>query len=546
MPTITINHLIYTRVEPAFSPTHKNGFQTVYTSAEIKEQVSEIERHIQCFIPTEAHVQEGIPEYQYFWTESNSAVIVQTLPIEADPNVIDSAATGGRRSGHFVSHALVISRDQFARIGNDPFAVITSAEIVGLFTDSVETLLSYIREEAPPKDLVVKRRAHVDEDIPEGWADDLEKLAIIAQTANEITSQRNSLLLLCDNPFLLHSLLSTALYLMDAEHRIACTFNTFVDGCVPSAGAYWAVGARKRASGSGFLTVDVSPDTLDIKQPLKDPKASPYSLWLRQTLKNYNELSVGIPEVYSAQIAAECLVEKCVLPPDEPMSERALTTFREVNLERYQDGLAKGLTEVLGKTISFAIADNLINWVGIRSVVDMGAREVADVNLLAPHIYSWVLENLATIKSWNDLLKFAELARFDPLIALAGAKAPSNIFTGHKASSASTAALDRLANNRNLSQWLMGLRSALDFNDLITPATAATIAIETDLESLNDIAFANLTTALLKIQPKSIDARFSTRVRRVKDVQVLKEITKLVKKTRDINSEFSQAVQERS
>jgi len=541
MPSIPIWHLIYTRVEPDYSPAHKNGFQTVYFSPEIKDDVAGIERLIQCFIPTDAHVQDRVPEYQYFWTESNNAVIVQTLPIEADPKVIDAS---GRRTGHFVSHALVISREQFARIGNDPFAVIAAADSVELFTDSVETVVGLTRQETPPDRLNVKRRVKLDDDLPEDWSVNLEKVAWLAQSAAELTAKKNSLLLLSDDSYMIRALFSTALYLMDAEHRVACTFNTFVDGCVPSAGTYWAVGARKRISGSGFTTLDLSSGSLEIKQLSNDPKASPYSLWLRQTLKSYGEHSIGMTEIYAAQIAAECLAAKRPLPADEPLSETGLTTFREVNSERYHTGLVKGLTEALGKSITEQFENVLVTLVGIRAVIDIGAQESVDPATLAPILYGWVVKNAASIKAWNDLLKFAQTARFDPLIALAGARAPSNILTGNKAAIASSAALERLAQNGKLQQYLDDLRSALDIDDLVTPVTASIISSEIDVESLDDEVFVKLAISLIKKYPPAIDERYSVRVRRVINKQTLKDLSKLVKKTDHLTSDFVQAVQE--
>ncbi len=541
MPSIVVRHLIYTRVEPEYSPAHRNGFQTVYFSPEIKSDVSFIERCVQCFVPTEEHVQQGIAEYQYFWTESGSAVIVQTLPIEADPKVIDSAL--GRRGGHFVSHALAISREQFARAGNDPFAVIIGAANAGVFTEDVPMLVSYLREAPPPAQINLKRRATLD-DFPEEWSSSLEKWAAAAQSAGELTSKKNSLLLLSDDSEKVYALLSAALYLMDAERRIGCTFNTYVDGCVPAAGAYWAVGARKRISQSGFTAIDLASGAPEMKLASNDPKASPYSAWLRPTLQNYAGISVGMPEIYAAQIAAECLAAKRALPSDEPLSETALTTFREVNLERYQAGLMKGLTEALGKPISEALAPALVKLVGIRAVVDMGTLETDNPETLAPVVYQWTLNNAANIKAWNDLLKFAQAAPFDPLIVLAGAKAPSNFLTGNKAAAARTAALEHLAQKGELSAWLSGLRSALDIEDLVIPTSASIVSRETDLDALDDATFARFAVAVLKADPAAIDSRFSSRVRKVGDKHHLKELAKLVKKSGSVTSAFAQAVQE--
>jgi len=540
MAVLTIRHLIFTRVQPEYSPTRKNGFQPVYFSQEIKEDVAAIEKRVQCFIPTQAHVEQEVAEYQYFWIGTDKAVIVQTLPIASDPEVID-AASG--RTGHFVSHALVINRDQFARIRNDPFAVIESASEAGVFTDSVETLVHYLREAPPPDQLTVKRRTKLNESL-EGWTvASLEKWALMAQSADELTSKKGSLLLLSEDPEMVYALLSAALYLMDSEYRIGCTFNTFVDGCVPSAGMYWAVGSHKRVSGSAFTTIDLSSNEIEVKQQQSDPKTSPYSTWLRQKSMSYVGFSVGMPEIYVAQIAAECLATKRALP-EESLLETALTTFREVNQERYQSGLMKALIAVLGKSFSEQIAPSLIKLAGIRTLIDAGAQEIIDPRAIAPMVYKWVVEHHTNIKAWNDLLKFAQSVEYEPLIVLAGAKAPSGLLSGNKGARASAEALDQLARKGELTRWLDNLQSILEVEDLLTVTTAPIIAAEIDPETLDDDSFVRLTAALIRKDGSILDKRYSARVRRLSNKQHIKELTKLIKKAENLESDFVRAIQE--
>lgn len=538
MPDLKVSHLIYTRVEPAYSPESRNGFQVVHVSPEIRGDAAEIERMVECSSLSRWHYETGTPEYRYFWTQSGLAVVAQTVPMPPDRTVIDSM---GREDSHFLVHALVLHADQFVRVRNDPFAVIEGATREGILTDSVELLVEYLRETPPHSTVSIPRRRELVDDIPNGWKQDLEKLALVTQGAGDITSRKQSLLLLSDDSSHVYSLLSTLLYLMDVESRIHCTFSTYVDGCWPRAGTYWAVGARSRGSSSGFNTMEMSPDAIAVPNMSSSPKASPYSTWLRKNLKNYVEFSVGMPEIYTAQIAAESLAARRALLTDDPLSERALVTFREVNLERYHSGLKKALTDVLGKRLTAQATDPLVTNLSIERLMNIGATESVTASDLAPIVYRWALVNAEKIKIWGDVLRFAQDAGFDPLILLAGLKLPANFITNltrKRVYNASHQALDRLVQRGEFASVLADVRGVIDLDRLVTANTAAVIAEQTDLDSLDDAAFVDLTRALLNASPKSVNDRFPARARRVNDKDKLKAIIRLAKKLDHLEAAF--------
>jgi len=544
MPDLSVSHLIYTRVESAYSSKSSSGFQVTYVSPDIRADEAEIERMVQCSSLSRWHHETGTPEYRYFWTQNGSVVIAQTAPIPGDQTVIDKAKD--RDGSHFVVHAIVLKSEQFARVRNDPFAVIEAALDASVFTDSVELLVQYVREAPPPSIVPVPRRKELVDGLPDGWKKDLDKLALLAQGASDLTSRKQSLLLLSDDSSRVYSLLSTILYLMDVESRITCTFSTYVDGCWPPAGAYWAVGARSRSSGGSFTTMEVSSDAIAIPNTTSSPKASPYSMWWRKNLKNYAEFSVGMPEIYTAQTAAESLAARRVLPTDDPLSERALTTFREVNLEHYKSGMMRALAAVLGKSLTAQSFDALVISLSIERLINMGATESVMAADIAPDIYLWALAHSGEIKGWGDVLKFAQTAAFDPLIVLAGSKMPTNLITslsGSKAFSASHQALDRLVQRGESTPVLEELRSVVDVDRLVTARTAAIIVAQTDLDTLEDTAFVDLTTALFNVSPQSIDESYPARAIRVKDKGKLKAIIRLAKKSGHLEGAFTQSAQ---
>jgi hypothetical protein len=263
-------------------------------------------------------------------------------------------------------------------------------------------------------------------------------------------------------------------------------------------------------------------------------------------LKNYAEFSVGMPEIYTAQIAAESLAARRMLPTDDPLSDRALTTFREVNLEHYNSGLMHALTAVLGKSLTAQSIDALVVSLRIERLINIGATESVMAADIASDIYLWALAHSGEIKGWGDALKFAQTAAFDPLIALAGAKMPTNLITslsGSKASSASHQALDRLIQRGEFESVLEELRRVADLDRLVTARTAAIIAAQTDLDKLEDTAFVDLTTALFSVDPHSIDDRYPARAMRVKDKGKLKTIIRLAKKSGHLEVAFTESAQ---
>src|SRR5215469_956831 len=119
MPDLPIHHVIFTRVERAYSPRNVSGYQIVYQSPALDREVMQIEKRLQCFETGK----RGSERYQFFWTDRDQAVVAKTVPLlHPDPEIIDS----GQRDA-FLAHALVIGQNAFANIKNDPFAVFEAA-----------------------------------------------------------------------------------------------------------------------------------------------------------------------------------------------------------------------------------------------------------------------------------------------------------------------------------------------------------------------------------------------------------------------------------
>ena len=87
MKTLKAAQLIYTRVEAAYSPQRRDGFQTVYRSATLSpSDIGAIEQRIQCFQPPTS----AVVRRQYFTLCTGAVVLTQTRQIETHPDIIDS------------------------------------------------------------------------------------------------------------------------------------------------------------------------------------------------------------------------------------------------------------------------------------------------------------------------------------------------------------------------------------------------------------------------------------------------------------------------
>jgi len=273
MTVIQIRHVIFTRVERAYSLNNSTGYQIVYQSLTLGKETVQIEKQLQCF----GGGRQKNSRYQFFWTEKDQVVLAKSVPlIQPDPDVIDRAQRDA-----FLAHALVVSKEEFATVYNDPFAVFEAAENENLFAEDEEQLVSYLRGQEPVARLDVPLRRPDDGGglLADWQPGDLLKLYQLGIQAPALSRQQRSLLLLAEDQDEIASLLNLMLLLIPPEFRPPCTFDTCVDGCSPSVGAFWAVGSSTSRSHPGFLPIRLVEQRLEVKggdDGLLDPKALAY------------------------------------------------------------------------------------------------------------------------------------------------------------------------------------------------------------------------------------------------------------------------------
>lgn len=259
MPDLPIHHIIFTRVERAYSPRNVSGYQVVYQSPALDREVTQIEKHLQCFETGKRRSER----YQFFWTDRDQAVVAKTVSLlQPDPEIIDA----GRRDA-FLAHALVIRQDAFAAVWNDPFAVFKAAERANLFAEDEEQLVAYLRAEPPAEILATPLRRRNDAAyLLDNWLpDELAHLFHLGLQAPAMSGQNQSLMLLSEDQDELYNLLSLLLMLIPPSMRMPCTFDTFVDGCYPSTRSFWALGSSKDRSYPGLLPIRLQGQRLVFK-----------------------------------------------------------------------------------------------------------------------------------------------------------------------------------------------------------------------------------------------------------------------------------------
>jgi hypothetical protein len=124
--------LIYSRVEPAYSPQGKSGFQTVYKSESLSDtEVRFIEERIQCYLPSRPMVR-----LQFFTVNRSAIVLTHTKQINPHLKIVDRDG----RHGAFIAHSLILSRVEFHKVYFNPFAIFDHYSFLDDPEEMIETI----------------------------------------------------------------------------------------------------------------------------------------------------------------------------------------------------------------------------------------------------------------------------------------------------------------------------------------------------------------------------------------------------------------------
>lgn len=244
-PSLRVGQLIYTRVEAAYSPQRKSGFQTVCHSASLTARaVQAIEQRVQCF-----QQQADIVRWQFFRLDSGAFVLTHTRLLTR-PNTTIIDATG--RSGAFLVHGLVLTPEQFAAIDDNPFAILTAYP----FLHDPQSMLEHIAQTAEDGYHTQVRPQPVPAVVDDNVSTTVHDLVALARQARDVTRRAQSLLLVGSAEAITDAL-RTAFALMPRQQRSACSFDTCIDRCTSRPGLYWMVGASTRPYSGNYLHIQL-------------------------------------------------------------------------------------------------------------------------------------------------------------------------------------------------------------------------------------------------------------------------------------------------
>jgi hypothetical protein len=534
---IRAKHIIYSRLEPAYSPKNDSGYQVAFSSPNLTpSSLDEVIRRVRCYDYQE---DMGLKRYQFFTIPGNLVAIVLSTPIKAHKEIIDK----DERDGAFIAHAILLSSEDFQGIDNDPFAVFDG--IAHIFATSVEQLRNYIKENSPPDMLKLVSRNAID--TPYNWSmEQWVKVHDLGVSASEtFTNSTRTLFLQSRMSQNIVHWIRTALFLIPPQTRLDCSFDTHVDGCQPQSGRYWVIGGS-HPSESGFVTLNLDQPNLDVVYQLVRVLETPYRNWLAAAEKQKIPLTRVFEQIPSAHIIARALGEGTALP-EIALNHDTAVAFYAANKGRLNQQLKQALVKVLNEKISSQILPDLTDYLSVPVYVSVAAQEYITAEALAPIVFQWIVDRSPTIKAWKDVLNFAQVAEHAPLQVLASYQLQTWLAPVtnrlNNIDAIRRRAVQKLHQANDYKVSVKALMKVVSPRWLITKETAESIARLCDstiLEKISDAEFAELVKDIIENGGGiSLSTDFALRA---KSISVKKAVRQLKKVTQDDNAVSPQFV----
>jgi hypothetical protein len=401
--------MIFTRVEPEYSPQHKSGFQTVYSSRELPlADVKQIERRVQCFQANDP----ALERWQFFTLETGFVVLTHSITIESHPQIIDR----NRRGGVFLAHCLIFRKEDFQKwTHNDPFCVLDRFDFVRDAPTLVERF-NQAENREPRCEFEASDIGHPAGD-PRWWPEAV-RLVGMAEQAPALKTRTQSILL-HGSSSQIQDLLRSVFQWMPRRMRLDCSFDTHVDRCMVPPGLYWAVGLPARASG---WPIAIDAGSYQVGGPASTVNSGDmYLTWLRQAVAGDRSAAVAqVPVIeelsdafQAARFPAHIVVE----------DEEACDAFFAVHEARVMQNLRVALGKATSPSVGNLLADYIAR-TGVRKSDLLGIAAIQRVPLESPGWLRWLV---ARARSWMieqapafEGLKRSEWKAFQDLAQRAG------------------------------------------------------------------------------------------------------------------------------
>lgn len=407
MSPILAKQLIYTRIEEAYSPTNKSGYQIYYCSSGIKQNsVTNIVNNISDFEP---HTNE-IKRWQCFFLENKTEVVLSvTQVIDSHPEIIDKDS----RPNILIAHCLVFKFEDYLALDCNPFSVFEQFQFVSSAQNLIETY---------------------------NQSQNLEKEALFSLQTQDILSQKNIAKLVAlgapessKNTFLvlgediqIYDLVKSIFLSIPVSYRMHLSFDTYIRGRKIQPGEFWVVGSHEWKPGYSRIINANSQDFDIVLTPSKDL----YILWVEAN-NNWADFYELLPEI---QYISDAFSFRRRIDENR-ISERSLDSFYTLHRDYIYKKVLATTNRLIGENISSRFLPFYESKYVITDFISTSSTENINPRKLAKYIKEWFLSipseiNRLTKEDWKVLKSFSINAKDNVLTYWTA------IFTGDKKTTA--------------------------------------------------------------------------------------------------------------
>lgn len=530
MTIIRAAQLIYSRVEIDYSFQRRPGYQTVYRSPSLApDEVTLIERRVQCFKPT------GISDerLQCFALPSGKFVVSRTVSITPDPEITDKAL----RPGAFIAHCLILSPVEFAAIDNNAFALF---ETFGFVDDPTLMVTDYIRAPSVEEPLRIDVSHYLSFDT--FWSEEEAfKLLSLGLQAPDFVKGRRSVMIVGSTTEIQETV-QTIVTRLDPTQRVACSFDTCVDGCLTQPGTYWAIGMNQRQSGTATRdTPFIDASTRRIQGGLVTQLSDDlYLSWLRHasTLPNGRELVRACGPTVQQLATAFVLHRR---PRTEELNAEGCADFAAFHGKRVWAEVETALSSTLGKSLAASLAQYLQENSDRQDMIEIlagaAAQQFSLVDL-AELVVDWLLTEHPELRE-NEWRTLSELGTNSKNITLCFLSIVNPRKVDHRARSVLLESLPYAAVHQ--------LRT--EVGEMVSPAlfispTHAGMIIDSLPATITDEDLLTVTKAVIEADAAALLTRLLPRIGDV-GPETAQNLLKLIRKRTDIPASFRNSLEDR-
>ncbi len=524
MSTIRAAQLVYSRVEPPYSPERKSGFQTVYRSRTLSDTVVRaIEEYVQCYRPN-----SSLTRLQFFQLKNGDVVLSSTIRVAPHLEIVDKEG----RHGAFIAHCLVLTQSEFAKVDYYPFAIFERYS----FLDDPENMIHTLGRATGVAPLVEIETERPYYSPYSNWSGvEALKLVSLALQADALTKNGRSVLLVGGSEHI-NEALKTAFFLTPKSKRLACSFDTYIERCPTKRGLYWAVGATTSQRGSSYIPVNATQRRVTGR--IADLKANDlYLVWLNYAISQGN-LDQAMKKAFTIQSLVSAFDHRQKLQVDE-LDEDACQEFTSLNEKLVWRRVAMLIAGLVGKDLAESLTGYLrqtVDEIDVRYLLSAASVQSLKASYLSGIAARWILKHCPSL-SPRDLKSLQNLAWQGNDMRLLYL---SSVLRKKVDTKTRDKALEHM-NPKTFRDTLELLMEPIAPANLVTPNYLSILLSDGRLQNMTSEQFVDLVQGILKIGAEDQLDALTGHVMLL-DNDSLHQIEKSIKKRPNTSSGFKQAV----